>query len=121
MKEQALTEAYRMMHGRGVTTQSIAEAICTSRAYVSRVLTGHERRGATWRRVRALLTPPEIALLEAVPEREPQATEIRSQRSEIRSQKSPPEVRTPDVLTDSVQTTARPTVRAFNDWKQRVS
>lgn len=122
-RDANLCAAYRLMHFRRVTTISIAEAICSRRTYVSRVLVGYERRGPTWRRIRAHLLAhglaEAVALLEAVPEREPQRTALRSTAkagdggSEIGER-----AKTAGVLAKPVNT-ARPLVRAFNRWKKR--
>ena len=65
-KDVNLANAYRMLHARGETTSSLAAKLGTSRAYVSRMLSGEQRAGDRWKELCALLEPREIALLEQV-------------------------------------------------------
>jgi hypothetical protein len=145
LKETPLARAYRLMHARGVTTTTLAEAIGTSRAYVSRVLTGHERYGRTWERVRALLTPDEVALLDSMalppkPERtwtpkncrpghvgypgeqgEREASFTRNEPPRESPRPVPdktPEAHSPADFPDG-RRSADPTVRSFTTWRTR--
>jgi hypothetical protein len=63
IKPVALTEFYRSLHARGEGTQSLAGALGVSGGAVRRLLGGLRRKGALWRRLEALLTGRERALL----------------------------------------------------------
>lgn len=120
LRDINLVEAYRLLHGRGLDTTTIAAAVHTSRAYVSRVLSGYERRGPTWRRIRDLLTPEEVALLEAVPERDPQRTVLRAKACLTTEGTESTEAKAKGGSGATINT-ARPTVRAFETWRNKAA
>jgi hypothetical protein len=66
IKPTALQEFYRSLHGRGVTTDGLAEQIGLSGGAVRRILSGHRRKSWWWPRFAALLTKPELKLLKDV-------------------------------------------------------
>jgi hypothetical protein len=80
-KDDNLREAYRLMHLRGITTDSLAAEVKTSRTFVSRVLCNYERHGGTWERIKAELIKLDcadvVALLDRVPVRQRSATHFR--------------------------------------------
>lgn len=61
-----LSAFYRYLHARGETTTTLAKAIGTSRAYVSRMLIGEQRGGKRWDQLQAVLLPHERELLAQV-------------------------------------------------------
>jgi DNA-binding CsgD family transcriptional regulator len=63
IKPLPLTEFYRALHARGVRTQDLADALGVSGGAVRRLLAGLRRKGGLWRRLEALLTARERALL----------------------------------------------------------
>ncbi|GHC01969.1 hypothetical protein [Cerasicoccus arenae] len=66
LSDPHLRDAYRMLHARGVTSSTLAAQLGTSRAYVSRMLAGEQRRGGRWVELRRLLTARELELLDKV-------------------------------------------------------
>lgn len=68
MKQPGMGKFYRLLHGRGMTTTKLAEAIFSSRPHVTMVLNGTRAQGRkrckTWQRLEPLLTPEEKFLLE---------------------------------------------------------
>lgn len=64
LKPPEMNRFYAKIHERGLDTAKLAEQVGRSRSIVTRVLNGSKRRGATWKRLCALLTPDEIALLD---------------------------------------------------------
>lgn len=115
-RNEHLREAIRVLRLRGITQQTLANAVHTSRPYVSRAMGNYERHGATWERIKAALIAREcadvVALLELVPSRPRQKTECRRQRSSVGE--------SPIVLTrTAVPVDDTFTVRKFNAWSQR--
>jgi hypothetical protein len=67
IKPSELTEFYRSLHGRGMTTDSLAEQLDVSGSQVRKLIGMHAPRGgATWRFLLGLLTPEETKLLLAM-------------------------------------------------------
>lgn len=59
-----LTEFYRLLHGRGLSTEILAERIGVSGGTVRKLIGGFKpRRGAVWVAILRRLTPGEKALL----------------------------------------------------------
>lgn len=71
IKSQDVTQLYRLLHARGLTTSLLADRIATNRAHLTQVLNGsrpaltrHGRPSSTWRRlVRVLESEAPEALL----------------------------------------------------------
>lgn len=63
MKPPEMSQFYRLLHERGLTTDALAEQVNVGRPTLCRVLNGARRRGPVWRRVVKLLTEEEITLL----------------------------------------------------------
>lgn len=55
LKNPHLTQALRRLRDRGIRQGTLAEALGTSRSYVSRVMTGEQREGAVAQRLFAWL------------------------------------------------------------------
>jgi hypothetical protein len=129
LRDTHLVQAYRLMHAHDIDTTSIAAAVGTGRAYVSRVLTGQERRGRTWLRIRTWLlerVPEAVAELDQVPcdARPVQMTTFRATPRSHDSEGSPAGVDagergTVGAAPVAPANTARPTIRAFTHWRQR--
>ncbi len=67
IKDQALTEFYRSLHGRGMKTAQLAEKLEVSGGTVRKLIGMHAPRGgATWRFLLALLTEKERELLQSM-------------------------------------------------------
>jgi hypothetical protein len=69
LKDRHLAEAYRVMHIRGITAETLADELCSSRSHVCQVINGTRRRGNTWRRLRrhlAGVAPEVLSHLEQV-------------------------------------------------------
>lgn len=67
IKPQNIAEFYRSLRERGATLQSLAGQIGLQRhSYVSRLVNGHGRRrdGVWWPKLKALLTPDELTLID---------------------------------------------------------
>lgn len=128
LKDPHLAQAYRLLHARGESTTTLAAKAFTSRAHVSQVLNGQQRRGRSWERIKAHLTPEEIALLEQVPQvrpprRPPSMTPVAlaSRRYRARKARSSASAGTAvDGQTENISTRpANPTAGAFIHWKQQ--
>lgn len=105
----SLMRAYRSLHHRGVTTTSLARDLGTSRAYVSRLMCGYNRRGHRWRRICELLTEQEREWLLDVPEK------VDPHASIPRRPEPPPAVRIGPA--QSINTSGL-MIRKFNRWRQ---
>lgn len=64
LKPPQMSDFYRSLRGRGVTTEILADLIGVSRPTLCRVLNGGRRRGPVWAKVEPLLTPQELGLLD---------------------------------------------------------
>jgi transcriptional regulator with XRE-family HTH domain len=58
------TQFYRRLRERGMTIEKLMEHTGRSRVTVTRVLNGSRRRGPVWAKIKPLLAPDEIALLD---------------------------------------------------------
>ena len=63
-KPPQLSEFYRSLHARGLSTSDLAAAIGRKHCTVSRVLNGARRRGPVWAKLQLLLTANELSLLD---------------------------------------------------------
>ena len=66
LKPQAMTEFYRAMHARGVTTETLAAQLGVSGGAVRRILSGHRRSSVLRKRLETLLTERERTLFAGV-------------------------------------------------------
>ena len=66
LKPQPLTEFYRSLRARGLTTDTLAASLGVSGGAVRRILGGHRRKGPLWTRLAPLLNAREIQLLRDV-------------------------------------------------------
>jgi hypothetical protein len=66
LKPTALSDFYRKLHARGESTATLAEKLGVSGGAVRRLTGGFRRRGPLWKRLTALLTDDERALLDYV-------------------------------------------------------
>lgn len=126
IKHPHLAAFYRQIHARGLTTRAIADAIHSKHSYVQRVLCGIERKGNTWLRVKDLLRPDEIALLEQVPARDrpPQNPPPRRKtKGTGRWHKTAAPLAAANVSQSTLQApdsiSTDPTISAFTIWKHR--
>lgn len=124
LQDMHLARVYRSLHARGLTTTTIADQLGTSRAYVSRVLSGYERYGRTWERIRSVLTAEEIALLEAMPLPDKPSRAwagLRRRSRTVRARRPRPEgVSAPAAASHAApMTLTRPTCRDFEQWLRR--
>jgi len=67
IKPQALTELYRSLHARGLTTEIMAAGLGVSGGALRRMISGHRApRGPIWKGFLELLTTPELQLIASV-------------------------------------------------------
>jgi DNA transposition AAA+ family ATPase len=64
LKPPQLTDFYRSLDRRGVTTDSLAKELNISRPTLCRIFNGGRRRNWQWEKVKALLTAEEVKLLD---------------------------------------------------------
>lgn len=64
LRPDSMRVFFRLLHARDLDVSKLATTLGRSRATVTRVLNGSRRRGPLWRKLAALLTPEELALLD---------------------------------------------------------
>lgn len=64
LRPHTMTLFFKRLHRRGVFVADLARAVGRNRATVTRVLNGSRRRGPLWPKLKELLQPEEIELLD---------------------------------------------------------
>jgi DNA-binding transcriptional regulator LsrR (DeoR family) len=114
LKDAHLAQAYRIMHARGITTDTLADELVTARTYVSRVIGGYERRGAVWVRIQRILAERAPEALEELLAMDVSALPV--QQTAVRMRREPAPV--VPFAGQPKNHQAAPTMRRFNQWRQ---